>query len=101
MFARFDRQCAAKERLERNSRAERAAQIYLLIAKEAGPQASVGCEPDSIAVAAVSMRHRCNHADRYDCAPHAVIARRAVPAHWADCGGNRRTRPESLHTLLV
>ncbi len=63
----FDRHRGAEELghlAGRGARAQRRAQVDVLVAEEAQAQAAVGRQPDPIAAVAVVVGERADHADR-------------------------------------
>src|SRR6202022_656340 len=74
----FRRERAAKERLERQSRPKRRAQIELVVAEETSAEPPIGRKSHAIAASAVRVRHRRNHSDCSNGAGKLVVACGAV-----------------------
>src|SRR4051812_7808291 len=80
---------AEDEWLERQTGAERRAEIHLVIAEQTRPESPVGGETHAVAAAAVRMRHRGDHADRSTRSLEARVRRGTVATRWSLRGSER------------
>src|SRR5260221_630644 len=77
VLLRLVRERATHMRLEQVAGAQRSAQIHLVIAEETRAQPSVGGEANTIALPAIRVRHRRDHANRPGGAINRVVRSRS------------------------